>query len=84
MTNDCYGTEIPYTVLWIRIFWLSWIRIRIENADPDPVRVTDTIVSDFFNFSAFSFEGTFTSFFKKSTRNHKTVGIKVLLTIFAS
>ena len=58
MTNDCYGTEIPYTVLWIRIFWLTWIRIRIENADPDPVRVTDTIVSDFFNFSAYSFEGT--------------------------
>ncbi len=78
------ATVLKYTVLWIRIFWLSWIRIPTGNADPDPVRVTDTIVYDFLNFSAFSFEGTFTSFFKKSTRNHKTVGIKVLLTIFAA
>ncbi len=81
MTNDCYGTVTPYTVLWIRIFWLSWIRIRIGNADPDPVRA---IVYDFFYFFAYSFEGTFTSFFKKSKRNHKTVGIKDLLKIFAS
>ncbi len=78
------ATVLKYTVLWIRIFWLSWIRIHIGNADPDPVRVTDTIVNDFLNLSAYSFEGTFTSFFKKSKRNHKTVGIKVLLTIFAS
>jgi hypothetical protein len=41
------------------------------------------------NFSKFFFlllvEGTFTSFFKdkKSQRSHKTVGIKVFLTIFA-
>jgi hypothetical protein len=44
--------------------------------DPDPG-------SEF--FCLFLFEGTFTSFSKdkKSKRNHKTVGIKVLLTIFA-
>ena len=52
------ATVLKYTVLWIRIFWLSWFRIRIGNADPDTVRVTDTIVYDFLNFSAFSFEGT--------------------------
>jgi len=36
-------------------------------------------------FRLLLFEGTFTSFFKdkKSKRNHKTVGIKVFLTIFA-
>jgi hypothetical protein len=36
-------------------------------------------------FSLIVFEGTFTSFFndKKSTRSHKTVGIKVFLTFFA-
>jgi hypothetical protein len=33
---------------------------------------------------SFLYEGTFTSFFKgkKSTRSHKTVGIKVFLPIF--
>jgi hypothetical protein len=36
-------------------------------------------------FSRVLFEGTFTSFFKdkKSKRSHKTVEIKVFLTIFA-
>jgi hypothetical protein len=36
-------------------------------------------------FCLLLFEGTFTSFFKykKSKRSHKTVGIKVFLTIFA-
>jgi hypothetical protein len=36
-------------------------------------------------FCLLLFEGTFPSFFKdkKSSRSHKTVGIKVLLTIFA-
>jgi hypothetical protein len=36
-------------------------------------------------FRLLLFEGTFTSFFKdkKSKRSHKTVGIKVLLTLFA-
>ncbi len=32
---------------WIRIFWLSWIRIRIGNPDPDPVQATDIIIYDF-------------------------------------
>ncbi len=50
------ATVLKYTVLWIRIFWLSWIRIRTGNADPDPVRVTDIIVYDFLNFSAYSLE----------------------------
>ncbi len=49
-------TVLKYTVLWIRIFWLPWIRIRTGNADPDPVRVTDTIVYDFLNFSAYFLE----------------------------
>jgi hypothetical protein len=31
----------------IRIFWLSWIRIRIGNPDPDLVRAKDIIVYDF-------------------------------------
>jgi hypothetical protein len=36
-------------------------------------------------FCLYLFKGTFTSFFKdkKSKRSHKTVGIKVFLTIFA-
>jgi hypothetical protein len=36
-------------------------------------------------FCLLLFEGTFTTFFKdkKSKRSHKTVGIKVILTIFA-
>jgi hypothetical protein len=36
-------------------------------------------------FLLITFDGTFTSFFidKKSERSHKTVGIKVFLTIFA-
>jgi len=36
-------------------------------------------------FCLLLFEGTFTSFFKdkKSKRSHKTVGIKVFLTMFA-
>jgi hypothetical protein len=36
-------------------------------------------------FCLLLFEGTFTSFFidKKSKRSHRTVGIKVFLTIFA-
>jgi hypothetical protein len=36
-------------------------------------------------FCLLLFEGTFTSFFKdkKSKRSHKTVGINILLTIFA-
>ena len=50
------ATVLKYTVLWMRIFWLSWIRIPTGNADPDPVRVTDTIVYDFLNFSAYSLE----------------------------
>jgi hypothetical protein len=32
-------------------------------------------------FCLLLFDGTFTSFFKKSKRSHKTVGIKVFLTI---
>jgi hypothetical protein len=61
------------------------------DADPDPAFSSLTfkrqkkinLKKKFFCF--FLFEGTFTSFFKdkKSKRSHKTVGIKVFLTIFA-
>ncbi len=54
--------------------------------DPDPaifvINVQDANKKLFFSL----FEGTLTSFFKdkKSKRSHKTVEIKVFLTIFAS
>jgi hypothetical protein len=59
--------------------------------DPDPaifvIYLQDanrTLIFSKF-FCLFLFEGTFTSFFKdkKSKISHKTVGIKVLLPIFA-
>jgi hypothetical protein len=62
------------------------------DADPDPAifdidfqgsKIKQILKNRLFCF--FLFEGTFTSFFKdkKSKRSHKTVGIKVFLTIFA-
>jgi hypothetical protein len=54
------------------------------ESDPDPaIFVIDLQGAKF--FCLLLFEGTFTSFFidKKSKRSHKTVGIKVFLTIFA-
>jgi hypothetical protein len=64
------------------------------DADPGPatfvIDLQETIKKQIFNkiFGLLLFEGTFTSFtsfFKdeKSKRSHKTVGIKVFLTIFA-
>jgi hypothetical protein len=46
---------------------------------------TDDFVSYVFWFLLFEATGTFTSFFKgkKSQRSHKTIRIKVFLTIFA-
>jgi hypothetical protein len=60
-------------------------------ADPDPaifvIDLQEAIKKQIFHkiFCLLFFEGTLTSFFKdeKSKRSHKTVGIKVLLTIFA-
>ena len=69
-----------------------------SGCDPDPDPETDPSISitdlqdahkKFFFFKKVScillFEGTFTSFFKdkKSKRSHKTVKIKVVLTILA-
>jgi hypothetical protein len=56
--------------------------------DPDPDSDPAIFVIDLQDkkvFCLLHFEGTFTSFFKnkKSKRSHKTVGIKVFLTIFA-
>jgi hypothetical protein len=58
--------------------------------DPDPsifiIDLQDANQKIFFKFfCTLLFEGTFTSFFsgKKSKRSHKTVEIKVFLTIFA-
>jgi hypothetical protein len=62
------------------------------DADPDPsIFIIDLQDANkklflFFKFSCILvFKGTFTSFFKdkKSKRRHKTVEIKVFLTIFA-
>ena len=61
------------------------------DADLDPaifvIDLQETIKKLIFykTFCLLPFEGTFTSFFKdeKSKRSHKTVGIKVFLTIFA-
>ena len=61
------------------------------DADPDPsifiIDLQDANKNEFKKkfFCIVLFEGTFTSFFKdkKSKRSHKTVGIKVFLTIFA-
>jgi hypothetical protein len=61
------------------------------DSDPDPVFfVTDLqdankkLIKKKF-FCLLLFEGTFTSYVKdkKSKRNHKTIGIKVILAIFA-
>jgi hypothetical protein len=61
------------------------------DADPDPsffiIDLQDSkkkLITKKF-FCILLFEGTFTSFFKdkKSKRSHKTVKIKVFLTIFA-
>jgi hypothetical protein len=61
------------------------------DSDPDPaILVIDLqeaykkLIFKIF-FCLLLFEDTFTSFFKdkKSKRSHKTVGIKVILTIFA-
>jgi hypothetical protein len=63
------------------------------DTDPDPaIFVSDLqdvnkeimFSQSFFAYYRVLFEGTFTSFFndKKSKRSHKTVGIKVFLTIF--
>ncbi len=63
------------------------------DADPDPaIFVIDLqdankkLILFIIFFCLLLFEGTFTSFFKdkKSKRSHKTVGINVFLTIFAS
>ncbi len=76
---------------------LLWIQIQIcglmdPDADPNPaVLIIDLQDANkkliFWKklFFALLFEGTFTSFFKdkKSKISHKTVGIKVFLTIFA-
>jgi hypothetical protein len=61
------------------------------DVDPDPAIFVIEIqeakkTKNFITFFCFLlFKGTFTSFFKdkKSKRNHKTVGTKVFLTIFA-
>jgi hypothetical protein len=62
-----------------------------SDADPDPsIIITDLqdvnkkLIEKKF-FCILLFEGTFTSFFKgnKSKRSHKTMEIKVFLTIFA-
>jgi hypothetical protein len=58
------------------------------DPNPDIFFIDLQDVKKFFSsklFCLFLFEGTFTPFFKdkKSKRNHKTVRIKVLLTIFA-
>jgi hypothetical protein len=62
------------------------------DADPDPsifiIDLQDANQKVIFLtkfFQILLFEGTFTSFFKdeKSKRSHKTVEIKVFLTIFA-
>jgi hypothetical protein len=67
--------------------------LRIFGTDPDPApAIFVTGIQDankkliFIRvFLLILFEGIFTSFFKdkKSKRSHKTVGIKVFLTIFA-
>ncbi len=51
------------------------------DADPDPAIFANTNLKK--NFCLLLFEGTFTSFFKdkKSKKSHKTVRIKVFLTI---
>jgi hypothetical protein len=62
-----------------------------SEADPDPALfVIDLQDEQKANlkkmfFCLLLFEGTITSFFKdkKSKRSHKTVGVKVFLTIFA-
>ncbi len=76
---------------------LVWIRIRIRTQILDPdlvifvIDLQDAKKTNFFlSFSAHVFLKVhlhnFTTFFKdkKPKRSHKTVGIKVLLTIFAS
>jgi hypothetical protein len=57
--------------------------------DPDPAifaldlqDANKQLISKKF-FCLLLFEGKFTSFFKKSKRRHKTLGIKVFLTNFA-
>jgi hypothetical protein len=63
-----------------------------KDPDPDPAifsltfkTPTKTKVNFFLIFRLLLFEGTLTSFIKdkKSKRGHKTVRIKVFLTIFA-
>jgi hypothetical protein len=60
------------------------------DPDPDIFVITLQEANKFFFlfnevFLIITFRGTFTSFFKdnKSKRSHKTVGMKVFLTIFA-
>jgi hypothetical protein len=55
-----------------------------SDSDPDPA-ISQTQFKTKKFFCLLLFEGTFTSFFKdkKLNRSHKTVGIKVFLTIFA-
>jgi hypothetical protein len=69
-----------------------WIRIRMRG-DPDPaifiIDLQDVNKQLIFLTKFFCLllsDGTFTSFFKdkKSKRSHKTIGIKVFPTIFAS
>ena len=58
----------------------------VRGMDPDPSNfIIDTQDAKKKFFCILLFEGTFTSFFKdiKSKRSHKTVEIKVFLTIFA-
>ncbi len=81
-------------LVWIRI-WDPRIHASKDwliDPDPDPaIFVIDLLQQDAnkkFNLKFFCwllFEGIFTSFFKdkKSKRNHKAVGIKIYLTIFA-
>jgi hypothetical protein len=56
-----------------------------QDADPDPaIFIIDLQEANKNFFAYYFFEATFTSFFKdkRSKRSHKTVEIKVFLTIF--
>jgi hypothetical protein len=57
--NQCFGSGSA----WIRIKFVSWIRIRIPNADPDPA--ADNISSKSQNnlFISFSYLTNFNIFF---------------------
>jgi hypothetical protein len=80
--------QIHEIFVWIRIPGSmpldKWIRMRILLYSSFTFKTpTKTNKKNF--FCLLLFEGTFTTFFKenKSQRSHKTVGMKVYLTIFA-